>query len=463
MSIEMDLSSVDQQIDSIRTIVDQYCDKLNGLKFSIQHFTTQTPDLKGEAYTSAKEYFSSVYLPLMDGLTAVLEQLKVDNSQLASEYRSDVDNESLDEDNLKKQLDILTYMIESYQKQLELIEQDPLLSKIPSYKLNLKAQIERCQQEFNDTNKKLQKLITFDRNSTHYFKQVEQLLTELSKDIRTLSQGHWNSDKQTFKPAKLSTNWQEKQKKAHLAAKKRDLADLKNAFSQMDYTYISCSKNKDGSYSCERNLSPSSVNNWADHCPSDEDIKRAELLGKRALALGLDVYGNEIDDRTAVKQEIDKVKQITGKTISAKEAHLRLAQMAFAETMMAMHGVKGLTVKKSTLNATIKQQGEVKNVSQANKEYKYSHSVTDKTKLDPLYHDFPKRLDSDILSNPVITRADGRIEHLAKGSVNGEKGIYQITVKEDSIIHRTFIPESDWTRFSRVNELPQLVDIHSLK
>ncbi|EKZ0144272.1 LysM peptidoglycan-binding domain-containing protein [Enterococcus faecalis] len=105
----------------------------------------------------------------------------------------------------------------------------------------------------------------------------------------------------------------------------------------------------------------------------------------------------------------------------------------------------------------------VEKSSEIKREYKYSHSVIEKAKLDPLYHDFPKGLDNDILSKPVVTRADGRIEHLARGSVNGEKGIYHITVKGDSIIHRTFIPESDWARFSKVNELPELIKIPSLR
>ncbi|MGN3463071.1 MULTISPECIES: LysM peptidoglycan-binding domain-containing protein [Enterococcus] len=102
------------------------------------------------------------------------------------------------------------------------------------------------------------------------------------------------------------------------------------------------------------------------------------------------------------------------------------------------------TVPKTESEVLVEKASEIK------REYKYSHSVIEKVKLDLLYHDFPKGLDNDILSNPVVTRADGRIEHLARGSVNGEKGIYHITVKGDSIIHRTFIPESDWSRFSKV-------------
>ena len=115
------------------------------------------------------------------------------------------------------------------------------------------------------------------------------------------------------------------------------------------------------------------------------------------------------------------------------------------------------TIPKVDTKPTIEKSSELKT------NYKYSHSVIEKAKLDPLYHDFPKSMDIDILSNPVVTREDGRIEHLIKGNINDESGIYHITVKGDSIIHRTFIPESDWARFSKVNGLPELIKIPSLK
>lgn len=100
---------------------------------------------------------------------------------------------------------------------------------------------------------------------------------------------------------------------------------------------------------------------------------------------------------------------------------------------------------------------------QGKQDYKYSDSVIEKAEKDPLYHNYPKSLDDDILSNPSVTRSDGRIEHLAKGTINGEKGIYHITVKGNSIIHRLFVPESDWERFSEVNGLPKYKDIPALK
>ena len=132
-------------------------------------------------------------------------------------------------------------------------------------------------------------------------------------------------------------------------------------------------------------------------------------------------------------------------------------------TILPIDRVKD-TLKSADVVKTVDRGKDVGKVSGVgNSKYNYSRSVIEKAKLDPLYHDFPKNLDIDILSNPVITRADGRIEHLAKGAVNGESGVYQVTVKGDSIIHRTFIPESDWARFSKVNELPEFIKIPSLK
>ena len=95
------------------------------------------------------------------------------------------------------------------------------------------------------------------------------------------------------------------------------------------------------------------------------------------------------------------------------------------------------------------------------KGYNYSQSVIGKS--DDLYHNFPKLLDDFVLENPNVSRADGRIEYLAHGSVNGSDGVYHITTRNNTIIHRTFIPTSDWRRFSKINELPSLDKIPQLK
>lgn len=88
----------------------------------------------------------------------------------------------------------------------------------------------------------------------------------------------------------------------------------------------------------------------------------------------------------------------------------------------------------------------------------YSHKVKEKLagkyKHDK-YHNFPKLLDKEILSTkPVLKRSDGRIEYCAKGSIEGQKGIYSITVKKGKIIHRAFIKKAAWQKFAKNNHLP---------
>ena len=95
--------------------------------------------------------------------------------------------------------------------------------------------------------------------------------------------------------------------------------------------------------------------------------------------------------------------------------------------------------------------------------YRYSDSVLNKMRDDPLYHGFPKLLDNKILSNKILSRVDGRIEFLAKGSINNTKGVYHITTKGKYIIHRVFIPEERWDTFSTTYGLPNINNIPKLK
>ena len=102
------------------------------------------------------------------------------------------------------------------------------------------------------------------------------------------------------------------------------------------------------------------------------------------------------------------------------------------------------------------------NQNSTNKEYTYSKSVLEKREQD-LYHDFPKLLDKEILSHPVLKRADGRCEFLARGSINGTEGVYHITTKGDLITHRVFLSEKRWASFATNYGLPDINNIPKLK
>lgn len=49
------------------------------------------------------------------------------------------------------------------------------------------------------------------------------------------------------------------------------------------------------------------------------------------------------------------------------------------------------------------------------------------------------------------------------GTINGTEGVYHITTKGDLIIHRAFVPVTDWTRYSGIHDLPLFDNIPPLK
>lgn len=55
---------------------------------------------------------------------------------------------------------------------------------------------------------------------------------------------------------------------------------------------------------------------------------------------------------------------------------------------------------------------------------------------------------------PYLTRVTGKMEHLMKGTINKQEGIYHITIEGNVIKHRSFIPKSDWARYFKRWELP---------
>lgn len=106
-----------------------------------------------------------------------------------------------------------------------------------------------------------------------------------------------------------------------------------------------------------------------------------------------------------------------------------------------------------------KKAKEVKNVSKGKDNLKYDDRVLKRMKEDiGTHHNFPTSFDKTILSNkPSVVRPDGRAEYLHTGTINGQQGVYHITLKDDVVTHRSFIPQSDWKRYSNRWELPSQV------
>lgn len=80
-----------------------------------------------------------------------------------------------------------------------------------------------------------------------------------------------------------------------------------------------------------------------------------------------------------------------------------------------------------------------------------------------LYHTFPMSLDKYILKNRVLKRADKRIEYAARGTLNGNKGVYHITTKGNKIIHRVFLEVAEWDKGAVKKKLPLYEKLKKVK
>ena len=84
----------------------------------------------------------------------------------------------------------------------------------------------------------------------------------------------------------------------------------------------------------------------------------------------------------------------------------------------------------------------------------YSRSVQEKAI--ETYHKTPVQFDYEMIKyGTSLNRIDGRVEYMMKGYVNGKEGIFHTTIKEgNKVIHKNFVPKSDWMRYSTKNQLP---------
>ncbi|MEK4402927.1 LXG domain-containing protein [Sporosarcina sp. FSL K6-6792] len=135
---------------------------------------------------------------------------------------------------------------------------------------------------------------------------------------------------------------------------------------------------------------------------------------------------------------------------------------SFGAATLAVGGVKGLGSKESVRTVDVKDTGKIQEPTKSpvgDVDVKYDDRVLKRIEEDTgTHHNFPTSFDNTILSNkPTIVRSDGRAEYLHTGTINGQQGVYHITRRNNVIEHRSFIPQSDWKRYSNRWELPPKV------
>ncbi|AUM95037.1 MULTISPECIES: hypothetical protein [Clostridium] len=128
-----------------------------------------------------------------------------------------------------------------------------------------------------------------------------------------------------------------------------------------------------------------------------------------------------------------------------------------AEGLLEMNLQKfGKRASKAEFNELNKIYSNIENIRNGNKNLVYDERTLRRMLEDGgPYHNIPNSFDKSIISNePYVIRADGRVEFLKKGTINGKEGVYHMTIQDNVVKHKLFTPNNDWARFSKRWRLP---------
>jgi len=130
-------------------------------------------ELKGKAYDSAKSYAENIMVPLLRGVILFSESVGGKASELPTLYRSQVGEESLDEETLQKQIEAENTTISTQEAILNSLSD---LKNIDStYKSNVQEIISNATSKRDELQKKLEKLQSFASSTSGQFSDSESL------------------------------------------------------------------------------------------------------------------------------------------------------------------------------------------------------------------------------------------------------------------------------------------------
>ncbi|CAM2835528.1 membrane protein [Streptococcus acidominimus] len=206
MGVEMYLGQSEQQAGTASAILSNRINAYQSIRDSLRIFIGSN-SLQGQTYKTAKTYSSQVLIPLLKGAILLDEAIKEACAKLPREYRSQVDNIDLREDELRDKIQRAGLMASRYDylASLERNKKVPNLSH--AYNLSLTAsrymEVERRLQE------KLQKLLIFNNQSAHLFSSIEPLIDAVQQGLKQVKNS-WNSSTRSFViPEKEKLSWAE--------------------------------------------------------------------------------------------------------------------------------------------------------------------------------------------------------------------------------------------------------------
>lgn len=170
--VKMDIGNSDSQASSTATVTGNHIVGYQRLINSLKTFS-ETAELEGFAYTSAKTYATAILIPVVQAAILLAEQISVSTSKLPSDYRTQVSSESLDSEVLESQIASYTA---AYNKANEWLNQE-LTQDVLDERDIMQAEkaMSRNLSKKNELEEKLRKLIDFDNISSGIFSDIDSL------------------------------------------------------------------------------------------------------------------------------------------------------------------------------------------------------------------------------------------------------------------------------------------------
>ena len=205
MSIDMILGSARNQTNSIKSLTTKQIASYEEIERALFNFVTQTNNLKGVTYDSAKAYCSSVLTPVIRGSILLDQAIARSNEQYINTYTGEVHNDSLKQSELERAIEDTKSQIAFNERLLnEHFEQDAVDLREVS---NLQDKISSYRKIQHDLEEKLRKLLAFNAKSPSFFQEIESLKNAVDQGM-ALAEKSWSPFSKTFSiPKREDMGW----------------------------------------------------------------------------------------------------------------------------------------------------------------------------------------------------------------------------------------------------------------
>ncbi|MEI5994601.1 T7SS effector LXG polymorphic toxin [Candidatus Enterococcus mansonii] len=197
MGLKFYVGEIQAQANAASRMNQEASQAIASLEKSIAQFLLAP--LSGQAYNSAKRYFSVVYTPICRSVIMTGEAMARGHKRLISEYQSSVSSTDTDEDQIQSQLNRLEQLKQQLEHQIE-------ASK------DLRPSLERRHRNACDCIAKrkelLEKLRNYNSSSANFFSEYQSCEQELARGIAQVTGCKaWNGATGTFDLGKLDMTW----------------------------------------------------------------------------------------------------------------------------------------------------------------------------------------------------------------------------------------------------------------